>query len=249
MQSNCQAQRVMLAAQQKCLWESKQRCLIWLGKNPVFVCSSFLMQASEDSNQPVNCSPHTYFSHMWRIRHTSGRVEAGREDCFGVPSRLPPHSQTLVENRALTCWRVRPITDLNHAVTSQSSAARWPLRRKPDSVLFDREWTLGLPAWLEMISELRKTWGYKQKQPIYVMLWSLGLPPWSDSDASVSVVGIAQCYTCIKGSPQHVQSVRKAPMPSVHLSKDIHTGHQAKHFTQGSGSGPMGARADGENQK
>lgn len=38
------------------------------------------MQASEDSNQPVNCSHHTYSSHTWRIRHTPGRVGAGREE-------------------------------------------------------------------------------------------------------------------------------------------------------------------------
>lgn len=55
-------------------------------------------------------------------------------------------------------------------------------------------------------------------------------------------VGTAQCYTCLKRSPQHVQSVRKALMPSIHFSKDIHTGHQAQHFTQGSGNGPRGAR-------
>lgn len=55
--------------------------------------------------------------------------------------------------------------------------------------------------------------------------------------------------TCMRGSPQDIQSVRKTLAPSIHLSQDIHTGHQAKCITQGSGNRHMGTREDGENQK
>ena len=141
--------------------------------------------------------------------------------------------------------------DPNCAVTKQSSAAEWPPHRKPDSLLLDRKWRLRLPVWLEVISELRETWEYKPKKTFYVTPWSLGLPPQSDSNAAVSVVGTAAVFvtTCVRGSPQHIQSVRKSLTPSIHLSKDIHTGHQVKRITQGSGNGHMGTREDGENQK
>lgn len=76
-----------------------------------------------------------------------------RSISFGMSSRLPPPpcSQKLVENRELKCWGVRPIMDPNRAVTAQSSATEQPLRRKPDSLLFDRKWRLRLPAWLDII--------------------------------------------------------------------------------------------------
>lgn len=42
MQSHCQAEKVMLAAQQQYIWEAKRIYLNWLGEKKLFVCSRLL---------------------------------------------------------------------------------------------------------------------------------------------------------------------------------------------------------------
>ena len=120
-----------------------------------------------ESEQPLNCSQKPHFSDMWHFWRTPGRTGAGRRSgSFGMPSGFPPppHSQSPAENGALKRWEVRPVLDPNCAIAGQSSATERPPCGKPDSLLFDRKWRLGRPECLEMISELRETWSYKQKK-------------------------------------------------------------------------------------